>query len=138
MPIRQRLLAHLRILGGLVFLFTYACGGSDGSPDNQTPAAPSNSSLRLERLSTALSAPVFLTSPPGEAGRLFVVERAGLIRILDRTTGSPRPIPFLDIRSMVSTDGERGFLGMAFAPDYSASRRFFVFYTDLAGTLTIA
>jgi glucose/arabinose dehydrogenase len=80
---------------------------------------------------------VFLASPSGDVARLFVVERGGLIRILDATSGAPRALPFLDIRAQVSTDGERGLLGMAFAPDYASSRRLFVFYTDLAGSLTI-
>lgn len=127
------------IVGALLCVFLYSCGGG-GEENHQDggPPAPSSQALRLQGLSSTLNAPVFLTSPPGDVTRLFVVERGGSIRILDATSGATRSVPFLDIRGQVSTDGERGLLGLAFAPDYPASRRFFIYYTDLAGNLTLA
>ncbi len=59
--------------------------------------------------------------------RLFVTEQAGRIRILN-TDGSKST--FLDIRSLVGSGGERGLLGLAFAPDYDTTGRFYVNYTD--------
>jgi glucose/arabinose dehydrogenase len=74
------------------------------------------------------SSPVYVTAPRGDTQRLFVVERAGSIRVVlnGRTLGQP----FLDISSQVSTDGERGLLSMAFAPDYAKSGLFYVYFTD--------
>jgi glucose/arabinose dehydrogenase len=43
--------------------------------------------------------------------------------------GTPVPEPFLDIISLVRSGGEQGLLSLAFAPDYSASGRFYVWYT---------
>jgi glucose/arabinose dehydrogenase len=77
-----------------------------------------------------LVAPVFVAAPEGDP-RLFVVERAGRIRIVDAVTGAIQEPAFLDIRSRVATSGERGLLGLAFAPDYSVSGEFYVYYLQL-------
>lgn len=91
---------------------------------------PSAVSLRLTTVAAGLDQPLFLTAPAGD-DRLFVVERPGTVRVLQG--GTVLPEPFLDIRPLVSTGGERGLLGLAFAPDYSASGRLYVHYTDTAG-----
>ncbi len=63
--------------------------------------------------------------------RLFIVEQAGRIKILN-TDGTVST--FLDIRSIVSDNAnEKGLLGLAFAPDYATSGRFYVNYTDNNG-----
>src|SRR5262249_11680296 len=67
-----------------------------------------------------------VTAPPGDA-RLFIVERAGVIRILQ--SGSVLATPFLDIHTLVSTTDSFGLFGLAFAPDYSTSGLFYVYYT---------
>jgi glucose/arabinose dehydrogenase len=82
-------------------------------------------------------APTYVTAPPGDASRVFVVERAGRVRVVEN--GVTLATPFLDISSSTTTDIERGLLSMAFAPDYATSGRFWIFYTDAAdGTLRIA
>ncbi|HEY8638546.1 MAG TPA: PQQ-dependent sugar dehydrogenase, partial [Solirubrobacteraceae bacterium] len=77
------------------------------------------------------SAPLYVTAPPGDTRRVFVVEQAGVIRVVrgGKTLGTP----FLDIRNRVASGGERGLLSMAFAPDYARSGRFYVDYTDRNG-----
>jgi len=65
-------------------------------------------------------------SPPGDAGRLFVGERAGTVRIL-RRDGSKSV--FLDIPDDVLTGGERGLLGLAFHPDFGANGLFYLHYS---------
>jgi hypothetical protein len=80
--------------------------------------------------------PVYLTSPPGDRNRLFVVEQPG--RILISRGGTTLPTPFLDIRGLVSFGGERGLLSTAFPPDFATSGRFYVYYTARNGALTIA
>jgi len=88
--------------------------------------------LSLEPIATSgIANPMFVTSPPGDPSRLFVAERAGRIRIIDLTTNTVSPTPFLTIP--VSTDGERGFLGMAFDPDYATNGRFYVNYSAPSG-----
>jgi glucose/arabinose dehydrogenase len=82
------------------------------------------------------STPVYVTSPPGEPDRLFVVEKGGRIQVVGG--GSPLPRTFLDISSDVATDNlERGLLSMAFAPDYAQSGRFYIYFNDLNGDIRI-
>jgi glucose/arabinose dehydrogenase len=80
-------------------------------------------------VATGLSAPVLVAAPEGDP-RLFVVERAGRIRIVNAVTGGIVPTPFLDISSRVATTGERGLLGLAFAPDFAQSGEFYVYYVQ--------
>jgi glucose/arabinose dehydrogenase len=86
--------------------------------------------LRLVRVAT-FSSPVYATAAPGEPGNLYVVEQAGVIRVL--SGGRTRSTPFLEIRPRVLSGGEQGLLSVAFAPDYARSRRFYVDYTDRNG-----
>jgi glucose/arabinose dehydrogenase len=82
-----------------------------------------------------LDAPTDVTAPASEPGKLYVVEQAGTIRVVDR--GRVRPQPFLDIRSLVGSGGERGLLSLAFHPNYGKNRRFFVHYTDTSGNTRV-
>src|SRR6185295_17294911 len=56
--------------------------------------------------------PIALTTPPGETNRLFVVERAGRIKVIPNLN-SPSSSTFLDISTRVVTPGEQGLLGLA-------------------------
>jgi glucose/arabinose dehydrogenase len=81
--------------------------------------------------------PVFLAHADDGSGRLYVVEKPGVIRILQ--DGRLADSPFLDIRDRVNVGGsEQGLLGLAFAPDYRETGYFFVTYTDARGDTQIA
>jgi glucose/arabinose dehydrogenase len=68
--------------------------------------------------------------------RLFLVSQPGQIRIF---TGSQLlATPFLDISALTTFDGEQGLLGLAFHPSYAVNGLFYVFYTDLDGSVVIA
>ena len=90
--------------------------------------------VRLVRVGS-FNSPTYVTAPRGDRHRLFVVERAGTIRVV--RDGRKLGTPFLDISSNVRTDGERGLLSMAFAPDYSSSGLFYVYFTDRTGDIRI-
>jgi glucose/arabinose dehydrogenase len=88
-------------------------------------------------VSSGIASPVFVGNAADGTNRLFIVERAGTIRVLQ--PGSSSPTLFLDIRSKIVSGGEQGLLGLAFHPLYSTNGRFFVYYTQAAdGTLVIA
>jgi glucose/arabinose dehydrogenase len=91
-------------------------------------------SLDAVRITGGFSAPLFVTAPPRDGSHLFVVERGGLIRIIDLATGTVKPTPFLDLSGVVSLDGEEGLLGLAFDPDYNRSGRFYVYYVAPGGS----
>lgn len=99
------------------------------------PAA-ADTPLTTIRVGTGFAGPLFVTAPPGDTSRLFVVEQNGRIRIL--SNGSILAPPFLDIRPLVLSSGERGLLGMAFHPDYDSNGQFYVNYSDLNGDTVVA
>jgi glucose/arabinose dehydrogenase len=70
--------------------------------------------------------PLYVTAPPGDRRRLFVVEQPGRIQLL---RGGRRAGTFLDIRDQVTSGGEQGLLGLAFAPDYATSGLFYIYFT---------
>ena len=82
------------------------------------------------RVATGLNRPVFLTAPPGDRDRVFVVEEhTGEILIIDLTDGSINATPFLTVTGL-STGDEQGLLGLAFHPDYAVNGYFYVYFTD--------
>jgi len=91
--------------------------------------------LRLVRVGT-FSAPVYVAAPRTERSRIYVVEQAGRIRVLEN--GKVRATPFLDIVSQVQSGGEQGLLSVAFHPNYAENRLFYVDYTDTNGDTRIA
>ena len=93
-------------------------------------------SISVRRVATGFSQPVFLAPVPG-GNRVFVVERTGKIKILNPQTGAVAAADFLDVSREISTDGERGLLGFATAPDFATSRNFYVFLTNAGGTIEV-
>jgi hypothetical protein len=87
--------------------------------------------LGLQEVATGFNFPLYLTSPPGD-DRLFIVEKAGAIRVIKG--GAVLETPFLDLTAKVASEGgEQGLLGLAFYPDYASSGRFIVHYNDRSG-----
>jgi len=89
--------------------------------------------LTTVRVASGLTNPVWVTSPPGDA-RLFIVENReadnhGYIKVLKN--GSLLPTPFFVTPDTLPTYTEQGLLGLAFAPDYATSGRFYIYYTDV-------
>jgi glucose/arabinose dehydrogenase len=83
-----------------------------------------------------LSHPVYVTGAKGEPGRLYVLEQAGRIRVVER--GRVRAAPYLDITSSVNSDGsEQGLLGLAFHPSYPRIRKLYIQFTDRGGSTRV-
>ncbi|MDP3908769.1 MAG: PQQ-dependent sugar dehydrogenase, partial [Gemmatimonadales bacterium] len=114
-------------------LLVLLCLGCTETPGEPPP--PSAGTPVLQLISAQLIEPVFATSPPGDAARLFVVEKAGRIRINRRDTLLAGA--FFDIRGEIATSGEQGLLSIAFHPDYATNGRFYVYFTDSNGDLRI-
>jgi hypothetical protein len=93
--------------------------------------------VRVRRVGASLSQPLFLAGLVDGSGRVYVVERAGRIVILNPATGLTEAAAFADLTAQTTTDGERGLLGFALAPDFVASGRFYVFLTNLSGELEV-
>ena len=91
--------------------------------------------IGLTPFSAGFTAAVAIEHPANDP-RLFVVEQAGLIRILN-TNGTTNATPFLNISSLTSPSGERGLLGLAFHPNYATNGLFFVNYTRASDGSTV-
>lgn len=100
-----------------------ACGGAQAAPG-----------VRLESVGR-FDSPLLVTAPPADRHRVFVVEQGG--RIVVVRDGRRLVRPFLDLSRRVRAEGEQGLLGLAFAPDYARSRRFYVYYTTADGASNV-
>jgi glucose/arabinose dehydrogenase len=86
------------------------------------------------------SSPIYLTAPVNDINRVFVVERAGRIKIIKDILTNPttNAALFLDISTLTTVSGERGLFSMAFDPNYASTGRFYVYYTNSVGSLVLA
>lgn len=133
---------------GATAILALGCGGSDratarptststsGAPAAAATAAPKavkpRPGLRLKQIGS-FDNPVYVTAPPGDRNRVFVVEQGGRVWVL---RGGKRRL-FLDISGRISSGGERGLLSLAFAPNYRSSGRYYVYYTARDGDIRI-
>ena len=113
---------------------TASTNDDTGSASPAQGTAAAGRGVRLVKVGDFQS-PLYVTAPPGDRRRIFVVEQAG--RIVVVRGGRTLAKPFLDIRSKVTAGGEQGLLSMAFAPDYAQSGLFYVYYTEKSGTESI-
>ena len=107
----------------VVLAAVVACRSVGAQPcEGITPVT--GEAITLELVTSSLLDPVDATAPPGDTGRLFVVEQRGRIRIIDLADDTLKATPFLDISGRISCCGERGLLGLTFHPELTADRRF--------------
>jgi glucose/arabinose dehydrogenase len=101
-------------------------------------AAPFDpSSLVFREAMSGLIQPIFIANAGDGSGRLFVVERAGRIRLFKE--GSLLPAPFLDVQSIVNdAGGEQGLLTLTFHPNYETNGQFYTVHTDSNGSLVLS
>jgi glucose/arabinose dehydrogenase len=91
----------------------------------------SQAKIGVEQVTKGFERPVWAGVPKGVSSKLWVMEQAGRVWIVDEKTGSRSSEPFLDIQKDVSRKGnEEGLLGLAFAPDFEKSGRYYVNFTD--------
>ncbi len=115
---------------------------------HNVPATPPTTTYTTTPAFGALTfnQPINMATVPGDAQRLFVVQRGGLIRVIPNVAApSILPAPFLDLPTLCASRGEtltnqtdRGLMSMAFHPQHlnaahAGYRRFFVWYSVTAG-----
>ena len=124
---------------------TPASPGGSTTPPASAPASAAAADrldlagvrVALETVASGLSAPLWATAAGDDSGRLFVAEQGGRIRVV--LDGSLLATPFVDLSGQITAEGERGLLGVAFAPGFGTSEtRFYVHYSGPSGDTTIA
>ena len=128
------------LAGGLIFDAGTSSFAQEATPVAANPETgparlggdlPGDPRIQLVKVASGFNDPVNIAFPNDGTGRIFVVERAGTIRVVE-ADGSVREDPFLDLTSEVTAQGsgEQGLLGLAFHPDYAANGRFYVDYNS--------
>ncbi|MFT3997678.1 MAG: PQQ-dependent sugar dehydrogenase [Asticcacaulis sp.] len=112
-------------------------GGVTASRSLSVTVTDRSGRVALRRVGQGFDQPLFLAGRGDGSDRLLIVQKAGLVRVLDPLTGAIEATPFLDIRTQISTDGERGLLGLALAPDFANSGVFYVHVTATNGDVQV-
>lgn len=94
----------------------------------------------VERVAMGLTNPVFVTHAPGDENRLFVIEKAGAIKIIDLNAKAVSGT-FMTVTD-TKPQGEGGLIGMAFHPNYfnegeTGFGKFYVYATVENGGIPI-
>jgi glucose/arabinose dehydrogenase len=131
-PVHRNAVAGSLLAAAILCLF-FACGGGDSQVSAVSPSV--SPQIALVPKYVGLSSPVGVTHAGDNTGKLYVVEQAGRIRLIDN--GTLLPAAFLDISARVLSGGERGLLGLAFPPGYATSGRIFVNYTRIQDGATV-
>src|SRR4249919_891100 len=117
-------------------LFVAACsGGASGGSSSGSKSTPSSSGAGQARIK--LTPVAMIDQPTALAIRardstLYVNEQVGRVRAV--RDGALDPQPVLDITDEVGSGGERGLLGLAFAPD---GGEMYVYYTNRDGDIRL-
>ncbi|MEY2544573.1 MAG: hypothetical protein QOE81_2034 [Verrucomicrobiota bacterium] len=112
----------MRAKYGKQILFGIICSVIAGLGTANGQAVPGLDAIRV---ASGLTQPLFVTAPPGDFNRLFIVQQGGQIRILNLNTGVMNATPFLALSDIV-VGGEEGLLGLAFDPNYATNGKFYV------------
>jgi glucose/arabinose dehydrogenase len=99
------------------------------------PQALTSGQLTVKSVVGGFSSPLGVVNAGDGTGRLFVVQRNGLVRTVvgNKITGT-----FINASSVVEAGGERGLLGVAFHPDFEANRWVFIYYTRPGGDIVVS
>lgn len=94
-------------------------------------------------VASGLSRPLYVTAAPNDSTRLYIVEQGNSSSIQAQVrlvlNDVLQTTPFLNINSLVAASGnERGFLCIAFHPDYAVNGQFFVHYNNTSGGTVLA
>ncbi|MGB5894339.1 MAG: PQQ-dependent sugar dehydrogenase [Ignavibacteriaceae bacterium] len=73
--------------------------------------------------------PLDLQNSGDGTNRIFVAERAGIIKVFPNSSSATSLKTYLNITDSVSAGGEMGLLGLVFHPDYENNGYFYVNYT---------
>ena len=126
----------MRVLIACATLIAFAgCSGGSASSPAPVPVPAGWPQISLSRVAGGFVQPVHVAHAGDGSGRIFVVEQAGRIRILDN--GVALPSPFLDVSSRLVCCGEQGLLSVAFPSGFASKKHFYVNYTRTPDGATV-
>lgn len=100
--------------------------------------------LSTVTLVSNLNRPTWAGSTPALPNHLFVLEKRGMIRVIDMANANAVST-FMDlsatgtnvVHAPTSGSDEQGLLGLAFHPDYANNRLFYVYYTTVSNASNV-
>lgn len=124
MKLRPTLLTLLALLAGANL------SAQDIKPAQPGGKIPGNIAISLVKVADDLVDPVSVACPDDGSGRVFVMERPGVIQIIK--DGKKLKKPFLDLKDKtISSFLEEGLYSMAFHPKFKENGKFYICYADL-------
>lgn len=99
-------------------------------------AHPAQAQLQGQVYASGFQSPIAFVQDPTDRNVQLVLEQRGRIRVV--RSGTILGNDFLSLVGSVSCCGERGLLGLAFAPDYASSGRFYLNFTNSSGDTVVA
>jgi glucose/arabinose dehydrogenase len=98
---------------------------------------PNVANYEWNLIASGLNRPVDIQAANDGSGRLFIIEKYGVIRIYEN--GQLLDAPFLNISDRVNdSSNEMGLLGLAFHPEFEQNGFFYVNYTGDGGNTRIS
>ena len=97
--------------------------------NEETPSATVPPGFSETQFATGLAAPTAMAFAPD--GRLFVAEQGGALRVVKNGTLLSQPF----VTVTVDSSGERGLLGVAFDPNFTANGFVYIYYTATTPTI---
>lgn len=73
--------------------------------------------------------PMYVAFAPGDAQHMWVLERSGVVKVVNRDGTQERTV--IDISSRVATEDDSALMGIAFPPNYQQSHRFYLDYSEV-------
>lgn len=128
------------LLGVVALLGLVTWGLASSNKPAFAQGAPDLPPIALDQVASGLVRPLQITHAGDGSERLFIVEQAGRIMIIDNQLIAE---PFLDITDRVMSPeseggNEQGLLGLAFPPGYAGKGYFYIYYTQLDGDNVLA
>lgn len=103
---------------------------SQDAPAQPGGKLPGNVAIQLVKIADGLIEPVSVACPPDGSGRVFAIERPGVIQVIK--DGKKNAKPFLDIKDKtISSFLELGLFSMAFHPKFKENGKFYICYADM-------
>lgn len=112
------------LLGTLAFGTSASAQLADLSSRAASAQDPPDGFYLEDAVDASFLQPVAVAFAPG--GRMFVVEKRGVVHVVEN--GVLQPEPFIDLRPEVLNHHDRGLLGIAVDPDFETNRRVVLSY----------
>jgi glucose/arabinose dehydrogenase len=86
---------------------------------------------------TTFPVPLTITASPNDPDHLFVVDRRGVVKVMDLAAGKMLDSNFMDLSSEIPVTGEQGMLGFTFDPNHAENGHVYVYMSTHSGDVEI-